>query len=235
MVVIPAGEFMMGSPSSEPDRLESEGPQHRVQIEKPFAIGKYTVTFEEYDAFVQANQSDKPSDEGWGRGRRPVINVSWEEARAYAKWLSEQTGKHYRLPSEAEWEYAARAGTTTPFLTGEQITTEQANFDGKYTYNGSAKGENRGKTVEVGSFPANAFGLHDVHGNVWEWVQDCWHDNYEGAPGDGTAWESGDCTRRLLRGGSWNYDPQNVRSAGRYRYAPGSRSGDVGFRLARTL
>ena len=169
MQLIPAGEFLMGSPSSEPERQESEGPQHRVRIEKPFAIGKYAVTFEEYDAFVKATQRDKFDDEDWGRGRRPTINVSWEDAAAYTMWLCEQTGKHYRQPSEAEWEYAARAGTTTPFHTGEQITTAQANFNGNHTYNGSAQGENRGKTVAVGSFPANTFGLHDVHGNVWEW------------------------------------------------------------------
>ncbi len=235
MMVVPAGEFLMGSPPSEPERMKYEGPQHRVRIEKPFAIGKYEVTFEEYDAFAQATQRNTPNDSGWGRGQRPVINVSWEEATAYANWLSEKTGKPYRLPSEAEWEYAARAGTTTPFHTGEQITTEQANFDGNYTYNGSAKGEYRGKTVAVGSFPANAFGLHDMHGNVWEWLQDCWHDNYEGAPDDGAAWESGDCVGRVLRGGSWSYTPWGLRSADRYGYGPTYRDNGRGFRLARTL
>ncbi len=235
MMVVPAGEFLMGSPPSEPERRKYEGPQHRVLIEKPFAIGKYEVTFEEYDAFAQATGRAKPDDLGWGRDQRPVINVRWEDVTAYANWLSEQTGKSYRLPSEAEWEYAARAGTLTPFHTGEQITTEQANFDGNSTYNGSAKGEYRGKTVAVGSFPANAFGLHDMHGNVWEWVQDCWHDNYEGAPDDGAAWESGDCAGRSLRGGSWYSKPGAVRSAVRFRYGPTYRYYDRGFRLARTL
>lgn len=233
MIVIPAGEFLMGSPPSEPERTKNEGPQHRVRIEQSFAIGKYEVTFEEYDAFAQATGRDKPADEGWGR--RPVINVNWEDATAYAKWLSEQTGKRYRLPSEAEWEYAARAGTTTPFHTGEQITTEQANFNGNHTYNGSTKGEDRGKTVAVGSFPANAFRLHDMHGNVWEWVQDCWHKNYEGAPADGSAWESGDCAGRVLRGGSWFLEPGGLRSAGRYGNGPTNRFYGRGFRLARTL
>ncbi|MCP5085797.1 MAG: formylglycine-generating enzyme family protein [Rhodobacteraceae bacterium] len=225
----------MGSPSSEPERQESEGPQHRVRIEKPFGISKYAVTFEEYDAFVKATQRDKPDDEGWGRGRRPAINVSWEDAAAYIKWLCEQTGKHYRLPSEAEWEYAARAGTKTPFHTGEQISTAQANFNGNHTYNGSAQGEHRGKTLEVGSFPANTFGLHDVHGNVWEWVHDCWHENYEGAPEDGAAWQSGDCTWRVLRGGSWGLEPGGLRSAYRNGDRPTDRSSNWGFRLARTL
>ena len=235
MVVIPAGEFLMGSPPSEPVREENEGPQHQVRIEQPFAIGKYEVTFEEYDAFAQTTQREKPNDLSWGRGRRPVISVSWEEATAYAKWLSDQTGKPYRLPSEAEWEYAARAGTTTPFHTGKRITTDQANFNGNYTYNSSAKGEYRKKTVSVGSFPANAFGLHDVHGNVWEWVQDCWHGNYQDAPADGSAWESGDCAGRLLRSGSWLNAPGWLRSATRDGFRPTHRFGDRGFRLARTL
>ena len=235
MALLPAGEFLMGSPPSEPEMNENEGPQHQVRIEKPFAIGKYEVTFEEYDAFAQATQRDKPNDEGWGRGQRPVINVSWEDATAYAKWLSEQTRKPYRLPSEAEWEYAARAGTTTPFHTGQEINTEQANFNGNYTYNGSAKGEYRKKTVEVGSFPANAFGLHDMHGNVWEWVQDFWNDNYEGAHDGGSALESGDCTRRVLRGGSWFNRSWRLRSAYRNRSRQSYRSDDVGFRLAMDL
>ncbi len=185
MVVIPAGKFIMGSLPSEPKRSNDEGPQHEARIERPFAIGVYAVTFEEYDRFAEATGKEKPGDAGWGRSRRPVIHVSWHDAVAYAQWLSEQTGATYRLPSEAEWEYAARAGTVTPFHLGERITTDQANFDGRYTYNGSAKGQYREKTVAVGSFPANAFGLHDVHGNVWEWVQDCWHDDYKGAPDPG--------------------------------------------------
>ncbi len=235
MVVIPAGKFKMGSPSSEPERDDDEWPQHEVRIERPFAIGQYEVTFEEYERFAEATGRRKPDDAGWGRGRRPVINVSWDDAVAYAQWLSAQTGATYRLPSEAEWEYAARAGTETPFHFGERITTDQANFNGNSTYNGSAKGEYRKKTVAVGSFPANAFGLHDVHGNVWEWVQDCWHDDYKGALDDGSAWESGECAGRSLRGGSWSYRPGWVRSAYRFGGGLAGRFGSVGFRLARTL
>ena len=203
IVVVPSGEFMMGSPDSEPKRLDDEGPVHRVTIPAAFAVGKYEVTFEEWDACVSAGGCNhKPEDKGWGRGRLPVIYVSWDDAQEYVSWLSKKTGKTYRLLSEAEWEYVARAGTTTPFHTGEQISTSQANYDGNETYNGSSKGETRERTIPVGSFGANQFGLHDVHGYVWEWVQDCWNDNYKGAPSDGSAWTTGDCEPRVLRGGS---------------------------------
>ena len=171
MVVIPAGRFRMGSPADEPERSDNEGPQHEVRIAAPFAMGVYAVTFEDYERFCDDTKRGKPEDKGWGRGSRPVINVSWEDAQDYCAWLSRQTGRNYRLPSEAEWEYACRAGTDTPFHFGPRITTDQANFDGNYTYNGSAKGEYRTQTVPVGSFPPNAFGLYDMHGNVWEWCR----------------------------------------------------------------
>jgi formylglycine-generating enzyme required for sulfatase activity len=230
MVVIPAGRFLMGSPPEEPERRDSEGPPHEVRIAEPFAMGVYTVTFDDYDRFCDSNKQAKPNDTGWGRNNRPVINVSWEDVQAYCAWLSEQTGRRYRLPSEAEWEYACRAGTTTPFHFGVRITTDQANFNGNYTYNGSAKGEYREKTVPVGSFPPNAFGLCDMHGNVWEWCQDAWHRNYNGAPTDGSAWEAKGDVARVVRGGSWFFGPASARSAYRGGNDPGYRGVDLGFR-----
>ena len=235
LVVIAAGEFTMGSPVSEPERDSDEGPQRRVKVAS-FLAARYEVTFEQWDACVAAGGcSHKPEDRGWGRGQRPVINVSWEDAQQYVKWLSGKAGKGYRLLSEAEWEYVARAGTSTPFWTGQTISVAQANFDGNYTYNGSAKGEYRQKTVPVGSFGANAFGLYDTSGNVWEWVQDVLHENYSGAPSDGSAWMSGgDQTRRVLRGGSWINYPQDLRSAFRFSISPDNRFYGTGFRIART-
>ena len=239
MVVVPAGSFMMGSPSHEVGRSNYEGPRHRVTIAKPFAAGKYEVTFAEWDACVAAGGcgGHRPGDGGWGRGRRPVVNVNWADAKAYVRWLSVKTGKPYRLLSEAEWEYAARGGTTTPFHFGSTISTSQANYDGNYTYGGGVKGVYRRRTVAVGTFPTNGFGLYDLHGNVWEWVEDCWSGNYLGAPADGSAWESGDCSRRVLRGGSWDSLPRYLRSAcrDRYRIGSGYRSIFIGFRVARTL
>ena len=241
MVVLPAGSFMMGSPDSEPGRESDEGPQHRVTVPAPFAVGKYEVTWEEWEACVAAGGCDASGpqgsggDNGWGRGRRPVIRVDWNAAKAYVAWLSRRTGQSYRLLSEAEWEYAARAGTTTPFHTGSRIVTDQANFDGNYTYNGSAKGTYRQKTVPVGSFAANSFGLHDMHGNVWEWVEDCYRDSYAGAPTDGSAWTSGGCSSRVLRGGSWITVPGYLRSAYRGWFTPDARVGNDGFRVSRTL
>jgi len=235
MVVVPAGSFMMGSPAGEARRDAYEGPQHPVTIARQFAVGKFEVTFTEWDACVAAGGcKHNPGDSRWGRGKRPVINVSWDDAKEYVAWLSRKTGKTYRLLTEAEWEYAARAGTTTPFSTGPTITTSQANFHGNYTYPGSGKGVYRAKTVDVGSFPPNAFGLHDMHGNVWEWVQDCWNASYSGAPSDGSAWTTGNCSRWVLRGGSWYDDPRYLRSAARFRDTP-VRDYFAGFRVGRTL
>ena len=236
MVVIPAGTFQMGSPASEERRYDNEGPRHSVSL-RSFAMGTKEVTFDEWDACVRGGECSgyRPDDEGWGRGARPVINVSWEHAQAYVSWLSATTGARYRLPSESEWEYAARAGTTTPFHTGAMISTDQANYNGYYTYGSGRHGTYRGRTTPVGTFAPNAFGLYDVHGNVWEWVEDCWHDDYRGAPSDGTAWtRGGNCGRRVLRGGSWSDTPRHIRSANRDWDYPGLRGG-VGFRVSRTL
>ncbi len=238
MVVVPAGSFTMGSPSSEEGHEDGEGPQHRVSIPAPFAVGKYEVTFSEWDACVTAGGCNgyRPDDRGWGRGRRPVINVSWDDAKSYVGWLSRKTGKRYRLLSEAEWEYAARAGTTGPFHFGSTISTDQANYDGNYAYGSGRKGSYRRRSLPVGSFPANAFGLHDVHGNVWEWVEDCWHGSYAGAPTDGGAWVSGgDCGTRVLRGGSWDSLPRGLRFAYRGWYSSETRFNGLGFRVSRTL
>jgi len=234
MVVLEGGTFLMGSPPDEPQRDSDEGPQRVVNIPS-FAIAKHEVTFEEYDLFAQATGRPLPDDEGWGRGRRPVINVSWNDAMAYLEWLSAQTGRRYRLPSEAEWEYAARAGSTTRFHTGDCITTDQANFDGNFPPAGCPEGEYREQTIEVGRFEPNGFGLYDMHGNVWECVADCWNDSYEGAPDDGSAWRTGNCGRAVLRGGSWFNYGQILRSAYRYGYSRAYRNFDTGFRPARSV
>jgi formylglycine-generating enzyme required for sulfatase activity len=237
MVVIPAGEFMMGSPAGEEGHQSNEGPVRKVTIAKPFAAAKFELTFAEWDTCVAAGGcKHKPADQDWGRGKRPVLNVSWDDAKEYIAWLSKKTGRTYRLLTEAEWEYAARAGTTTPFSTGRTITTDQANFDGNSTYGGSAKGVYRQKTIEVGSLnKPNAFGLHDMHGNVWEWVEDCYQDTYAGAPSDGRASSDVASCSRVLRGGSWFLDPRDLRSADRDGFSPGYRSNSLGFRVARTL
>ncbi len=238
MVVVPAGSFTMGSPSSEPGRYKDEGPQHEVRIAKPFAVGRFAVTFAEWDACVADGGCGgyKPRDSGWGRGSRPVINVNWNDAKAYVEWLSGKTHKEYRLLSEAEWEYVARAGTKMPFWWGKTITTDQANYNGYYPYNGGAKGEYRKKTVPVRSFKPNPWGLYQVHGNVWEWVEDRWHSDYKGAPADGSAWLTGATVLRVLRGGSWDDHARNVRAACRnYILPPGYRYSYAGFRCARVL
>jgi formylglycine-generating enzyme required for sulfatase activity len=218
---------------------DAERPVHQVTFDKPFAIGRYEVTFEQYELFAKLTGRVVPYAEGWGKGRSPVINVDWEDARDYAKWLAEETGKGYRLPTEAEWEYAARAGTTTPFSTGACIDTDQANYNGDSAWEDCPEtGVGRGKTVEVGSLPANAWDLHEVHGNVYEWVEDCWHENYDGAPSDGAAWleaDGGDCGQRVVRGGSWNDVPGFLRSALRLRLGADGRKDFLGFRLAQDL
>ena len=236
MVVIPAGAFTMGSPAGEEGRADDEGPQHRVTFAKPLALGKHELTFADWDACVAAGGcAHRSGDEGWGRGRQPVIDVSWDDAKQYVAWLSRKTEKIYRLPSEAEWEYAARAKTTTPFSTGPTISTDQANYNGNYVYGSGQKGVYRQRTVPIGSFKANPFGLQDMHGNVTEWMEDCWNANYNGAPSDGKAWLTGECTRRVLRGSSWYGSPREVRSASRFGLTTTLRMDSLGFRVARTF
>ena len=238
MVVIPPGSFMMGSPSGEAERNSDEGPQHRVTILRAFAVGKFEVTFAQWAACAAGGGCGGygAEDRAWGRGTRPVINVRWQEAQNYVAWLSRKTGKSYRLLSEAEWEYAARAGTTTPFHFGNTISSQQANYNGNYTYGNGSRGQFRQKTTPVVQFPANRFGLHDMHGNVWEWVQDCYKDSHARAPSDRAAVENwhGACYH-VVRGGSMIDKPRNVRSAVRYWGAASDRVISFGFRVARTL
>jgi formylglycine-generating enzyme required for sulfatase activity len=234
MVVVPAGSFVMGSPASEKDRNLDEGPQHHVTFARSFAVGRFAVTFDEWNACVADRGCNGNNVD---RGRRPVTTVSWEDSKAYVTWLSAKTGRMYRLLSEAEREYVARAGTVTPFWWGSSISASQANYNGKETYGGGSKGEFRGKALPVDSFQPNPWGLYQVHGNVWDWTEDCYHDSYEGAPADGSAWTSGDCSRRALRGGSFNDDPADLRAAYRLYGRSDQSGGDYrgGFRIARTL
>lgn len=235
MVVIPAGGFTMGSPATEPGRYSDEDPQRQVTIARQFAAGKFEVTFDEWDACVREGGCDHfPSDSGWVRGRRPVTNVSWDDAKQYVQWLSRKTGRNYRLLTEAEWEYVARAGTTTAFSFGSTIAPQQANYHTEEFYADNPVAVSRGQTAPVGSYAPNAYGLHDVHGNVWEWTEDCWNANYSGAPTDGSAWVAGNCFLRVLRGGSWSSGPWTLRSAFRSLFIASGRSTDYGFRLART-
>jgi formylglycine-generating enzyme required for sulfatase activity len=246
MVVVSAGSFMMGSPASELTRDSDESPQHSVTITKPLVVGRFAVTFDEWDACTADGGCNgyRPQDLGWGRNRRPVINVSWDEAMAYVVWLSRKTGKRYRLLTEAEWEYAARAGSTTAYYWGDEIGKGNANCapveDLKLEC--GSEWDNK-RTAPVGSFPANAFGLYDMAGNVWQWVQDCYHTSYDGAPTDGSAWTTGDCyptpehdeVQRVIRGGSWFTIPLQLRSAGRLRNSPKDSGNLLGFRVGRTL
>ncbi len=220
-VSIPAGTFTMGSPTSEVDRYDDET-QHQVTL-SAFKMSKYEVTFEQYDLFCDATGRSKPSDEGWGRGNRPVINVSWDDATAFAEWMG------CRLPTEAEWEYACRAGTTTPFNTGNNLTTSQANYNGNYPYNNNAKGEYRQMTMPVGSFAANAYGLFDMHGNVWEWCSDWYGDYSTSAQTNPKGASSG--SYRVNRGGSWYSLARFCRASYRFSDSPDFRNYNVGFRL----
>jgi formylglycine-generating enzyme required for sulfatase activity len=233
MIVIPAGEFTMGSPPSE----HGAEAQHRVIIAAPFAVSKFEITFEEWDACLKDGGCGgyRPDDEGWGRGEHPVINISWEDGQAYANWLSRKTGKRYRLLSESEWEYAARAGTTTRFSHGDSVSPREANYDGSTDGSGPSD-VNRQRTVPVGSFPANGFGLHDMHGNVSEWVEDCWQDDYAArTPVDGSAWLEGNCNGRVVRGGSWEDSQVELRSAARTGGNKEDRFYTDGLRIARSL
>lgn len=265
MVVIPPGKFMMGAPKSEKDRDINEGPRRKVTIAKVFAAGQFEITRAQFAAFVTETGHDVGKCWIFEKGRwkknqpnmsyknpgfhqddtHPAVCVNWNDAKAYVSWLSRKTKKNYRLLSEAEWEYVARAKTNTPFWWGQSILTSQANYNGAnykgYGQNGhdNSKGSEesfRQKTVPVFSFKANEFGLYNVHGNVWEWVEDCWHDNYHGAPTDGTAWtKAGDCSKPVLRGGSWFERPKDLRSAERMYGIATYRFSNSGFRVARTL
>jgi formylglycine-generating enzyme required for sulfatase activity len=248
MVVIPSGSFMMGSTQTEQGRynsvprnagnndfqnfeaggLSNEDPQHKVVISTSFAVSKFDVTFAEWDACFSVGGCRQKSDGGMGRDTKPAMNVSWDDAQQYVAWLSKMTGRSYRLLTEAEWEYAARAGTTTAYYWGDEIGKGNANCTG-------CGSEGRGQTSPVGSFPANPFGLYDMAGNVWQWVQDCYSRNYDQAPTDGSASTGQDCIYRVARGGSWNLGPQYVRSAIRFRYPSNYQALNRGFRVARTL
>jgi formylglycine-generating enzyme required for sulfatase activity len=232
MVEIPGGTFMMGSPDSEKGCNPYESPQHRVTV-KPFFMGKFPVTQAQYEAVMGTNPAEQYDRDRFAAPGKPVVGVNWHDAVAFCQKLSEQTGREYRLPSEAEWEYACRAGTTTPFYFGETITTDIVNFNGEgMPYGNAPPGVSRGATTEVGSFPPNAFGLFDMHGNVWEWCEDVRHRNYQGAPTDGSAWiEGGHSSVRLLRGGSWLNNPWFCRSAYRYKDLAGGRFNDYGFQV----
>jgi len=277
MAVIPAGSFTMGSPKGEVGRSDYEGPQHPVKIAADFALGSREVTVAEFSRFVQASgyrtEAERDSEQGirvwdgrkwdWSKGkswrnpgfaqddRHPVVGVSWNDAQAYVKWLGEKTGKGYRLPSEAEWEYAARARTTRARFWGDDANQacRYANVadrslsaarpkwpwtihecDDRYTETAPVG------SFEPGSFEPNAFDLYDMIGNVWEWTQDCWNDRYsDAAPADGAPWLKGDCGRRVVRGGSWFDSPEIARASYRNRYEPGLRNNIAGFRLARML
>jgi len=249
MVALPAGEFWMGSPDDEPEREKDESPRHRVKI-AAFAIGKYEVTFAEWDACVDDGGCNgyRPSDEGWDtdRDRRPVINVSWNHAKAYVTWLTARTGQSYRLPSEAEWEYAARAGTVTRYWWGNDPGHDRqcefangADAAAKEKYKDrttvAACRDGHTETAPVGSFRANPFGLQDMAGNVWEWIEDCWHESYAGAPSNEQVWMTDNCEYRVARGGSWFSNPRNLRAAYRDYFAPEFRNFALGFRVARTI
>jgi formylglycine-generating enzyme required for sulfatase activity len=231
LVTIPAGTFSMGSPWSESGRSFSEAPQHTVQV-KSFELSKYPVTFEQWDGCVADGGCNayQPIDQGWGRGRQPVINVSWDDAQAYVAWLSAKTKEGFRLPSEAEWEYAARAGSTTARYWGEAIGSGNANC------NGCGGPADPRRAAPVGSFKPNAFGLHDMLGNVWQLTQDCWRDNYRDAAADAAPWQGApNCSQRIVRGGSWIRDASFARSAERLWVAPTDRNYTLGFRVARSV
>jgi formylglycine-generating enzyme required for sulfatase activity len=251
MVVVPAGSFMMGSPEGETKRVKEHEDQAPVRIAKPFAVGIFAVTRGEFAAFVSAT-NHKPdggcyvwtatewkeqADRSWRSpgfaqdDRHPVTCVNWNDAKAYTAWLSSKAGKPYRLLSEAEREYVTRAGTITPFWMGSSVSTNQANYKGNH----GTKDKWRQTTVRVDRFRANPWGLYNVHGNVWDWTEDCWNDRNSGNPGDGSARTAGDCNNRIVRGGAWAYTPTHLRASFRYWNEPGNRNAGQGFRVARAL
>ncbi|TMJ33763.1 MAG: hypothetical protein E6G96_03950 [Alphaproteobacteria bacterium] len=255
MVVVPSGEYTMGSPDDESDRSSNEGPQHKVKIPRRFAVGKLKVTRDEYETFVNETSyagSDKcftledgRAEERGNRsfrnpgfdqdGKHPVVCINWDDANAYVAWLSKKTGKLYRLLSESEWEYVARAGSKTPFWWGPSISTDQANYDGNSTYGNGAKGQYRQKSVPADMFEANPWGVYQVHGNAFEWVEDCWNETYQYAPSDDSIRLAGNCSRHVRRGGAWNIAAKTLRSAYRENRPALTRGSNLGMRVARTL
>ena len=244
MVVVPAGRFTIGSSPDEASRFENEGPTQTVTLARPFAVGKFEVRFDEWTACVQDQACRAPQDEGYGRGARPVINVSWDDANRYVAWLTKKSGKPYRLLTEAEWEYAARAGSkgahfwdapSASACTFANVSNPSINKKYNQTWTVFDCEDGYVATAPSGSFKPNAFGLYDMLGNAWEWVEDCYHDSYKDAPTDGSAWTTGECASRVIRGGGWIDVPRNVRAAYRYGDSPGDRVGSLGFRVARTL
>ena len=249
MIRVPRGRFLMGSPPGEAGGSNDERPQHEVSFAREFAVGRFPVTFAQWAAALADSAVDHvPKDYGWGVGNRPVIDVSWDDAQKYIGWLSERSGKPYRLPTESEWEYVARAGTTSPFWCGSTISSVQANFDARYAYGDIRPGEYRKRTVPVDTFQPNPWGLYQVHGNVWEWCQDSWVDGYHDGPRDGTAREPAETVRsrsffslpdgvhvRVVRGGSWKTLPKDLRSARRSSFPQNYRGNSIGFRVARQL
>jgi len=229
MIVVPAGEFKMGSPANESGRFDNEGPPHEVVMARPFAVSKFDVTFADWNACVSVGGCPQASDSGFGRGTRPVINVSFDDANQYAAWLARMTGRPYRLLTEAEWEYVARADTKTAYSWGDEIGKGNADCNGC-----GSKWDDR-ETSPVGSFKPNAFGLYDTAGDAWQWVQDCYHEGYRQAPKDGSAWIGADCRSHIVRGGSWYDGPRTVRSAYRVADATVNRNSSLSFRVARVL
>ena len=237
MVRIRPGQGLLGSPRGETKRDGNEGPIQLVNIDYAFEVSAHEITFNDWERCVDGGgcRGYRPDDEGWGRGNRPVINISWNDTQDYLKWLNRETGLRYRLLSEAEWEYVARAGKTTPFYTGPTVTALQANFNGQHPYKITETSPYRRKTLPVGQFAPNQFGVYDILGNAFEWVEDCWNDNHAGAPNDGSARTSGNCKYRIMKGGSWVSHGYQLRAGMRTQYTTDFRYEDYGFRIARTI
>jgi len=235
MVVVPKGSFTMGTPTSEPDRDVGEDPLHRVNIPRPFAVARFKISFDDWDACVADNGCDgiRGDDNGFGRGRLPAYGISFEAAKSYLAWISRKVGRTYRLPSESEREYFTRAGTTTPFWFGKTISAQQANYSASTPYANGPRGEDSKGPKPVDAYMPNKFGLYQVHGNGWEWTEDCYNKRYtQDTPADGSPWLEGDCNKRMVRGGPWNWSANMLRSG--YRYGVYAGSG-YGFRIVRTL
>ena len=238
MVVMPAGSFMMGTPVTEVDRNKGEDPIHRVTIARPFAVGRFAISFDEWDACLADGGCGgvKGDDHGFGRGRMPAHGLSFNHAQAYLAWLSKKTGRTYRLPSESEREYFTRAGTATPFWFGKTVGPQDANYDASIPYANGPRGERSKGPRPVDAYAPNPFGLYQVHGNIYEWTQDCFNKRYtEDTPADGSPWLEGDCTKRMVRSGEWGWSANVMRAGARNEARADSGAGPYGFRVVRNL